>query len=212
MPFCSNCGQPVGEYDKFCNKCGHALAPPPPPPNQQSTITSHYPPKPSTNLANGIIIGTGLVLLIVGLLIAFSLNSTYNQQVSYFAVEGIQVNPYAFFEGLVIWISTGFFMAILGAYCLVLGVINQFSATVRTAMNLKDIGARLGNGFITGGFILTALSTNNALAQYYRSTFTGTNADASIYFVMITVGLVLIVIGALLFVSAYMRSQHMHKQ
>lgn len=149
--------------------------------------------------------------MVVGLVIALSLNGTYNLQISYFAAEGIQVNPYAFFEGLVIWISTGVFMAVMGVYFLILGLLNQFSATVRAAMSLKDTRAKLGNGFITGGFVFTALSTNSAVSQFYRSSFTRANADVSVNVFLIVVGLVLILVGVLLFTSAYMRSKHVHK-
>jgi hypothetical protein len=206
MPFCSNCGSPVSEYDRFCNKCGQALVPPPP--NQQGTLISYYPAKPSTNLSNGIFIGAGIVMLFIGLSIAFSINGIYNQQVSYLAVEGIQVNSFAVFGDLVLWISWGILFAVLGVYILVLGALNQFSSKVRTAMNLKDSMARLGNGLITGGFVFTALSLNGAVTQFYRSTFNARSADISMNVILITVGLVLIILGALLITSAYQKSQH----
>jgi hypothetical protein len=179
----------------------------PPPANQQSTLYSHYPLEPSMNLGNGIFIGVGFVLLFFGSLIAFSQNGIFNQQVSYFTAEGIQVNTYAFFEGLVRWISIGVLMAVLGAYSLVLGAVNQFSVTIRTAMNLKDTRVRLGNGFIIGGLVFSALSVNNVVVQFYRYTFNGMNADVTVYIYIALVGLVLIVVVALVFRSDYLLNQ-----
>jgi hypothetical protein len=145
------------------------------------------------------------------MLIAFSVNATYNQQVSYFETEGIQLNPYAFFEGLVLWISGGVFLAVFGVYFLILGLLNQFSVTVRTAMNLKDSRARWGNGLITGGFVFTVLSINNAVVQSYQTAFHSGYTNVGINLILIAVGLVLIVLGALLIKSSYLRSKQLHK-
>ena len=204
MPNCSNCGQSVGEYDRFCSRCGYALAPPPP--NQQNTLFSRYPPKPSTNLANGMMIGVGVTALIVGLSIAALINYQYNLQVSFFAAEGIPVNSYSFFGGVVAWITFGVFMAIYGAYFLILGCVNQFSIAARTALNLKDTRARYGTGLITGGLAFAALTLCFMVQQSYL--FPPSLSYGYVNTISVVVGLALVLAGAFLIRSAYLRSQH----
>ena len=120
------------------------------------------------------------------------------------------MNSFAVFEGLVLWISGGVLLAVLGVYILVLGVINQFSSKVRTAMNLKDSRARLGNGLITGGFVFTVLSINIAIVRFYRSMYSAAYSDVSVNIILVIIGLVLILLGAILIGNTYQRSQHLH--
>jgi hypothetical protein len=202
MPYCSKCGSLVGERDGFCSRCGQVLVQPP---NQQNRVFSSIPLKPSTNLVNGIFIGLGSALIIVGLIIAFSVNDVYYQQIKYLSLQGIQVNIYGFgLTGLVQLVTLGAFMAELGAYVLILGSVNQFSVTVRAAMDGKDSSARLGSGLISGGFVLSALTTSNFIEQYYHPTSSGWYTSVWIGFAV--VGLSLILAGALLIRSSYLRS------
>jgi len=181
------------------------MPPPPPPPSIRN-----FPVKPSTNLANGLTIGGGIALLLVGLLIAFALNGIYSQQTNYLAAEGVQVNTFIFgFRDLVFLISLGADIAILGFYLLVLGSLNQFSVSVRTALQVKDDRARLGHGLITGGFIFSALSSLNLIHNAYFPLRAGWFGLVTLIFVV--GGLLTVFIGALLIRSSYLRSLKQQK-
>ena len=203
MPYCIRCGSSAGESDCFCSTCGQIL-------NGQPSFKigySHknFPFKQSTNLANGIMIGSGVSLIIVGALIAVSVNAIYNQQTRYLASMGTQVNTFGFgFDNVVFLISLGALTAMLGAYAFILGSIAQFSPVARAAWARKDTNARLGNGLITGGFIFASTTSLAFIREVYQPTNSGLFEILSLVFV--TSGLMAIAVGALLIRHSYLRS------
>jgi|WetSurMetagenome_2_1015567.scaffolds.fasta_scaffold41346_2 hypothetical protein len=203
MCYCSKCGSLVGVNDTFCNNCGTVLnIQPPIPPNP---TYANFPIKLSTNIANGIYIGSGVALLIVGLLIALAIDGVYWEQTNYLSTQGIQVNIYTSgISNMVHLISLSSLIAMLGIYLLILGSLNQFSLSVRTAMARKDDRARLGNGAITGGFIFSALFSQKFIDQLYLPYHSGWFGLTTLLCVVI--GLSSIALGALLIRSSYLRS------
>jgi hypothetical protein len=169
-------------------------------------MAARFPAKPSTNLANGIFIGLGCTLIIVGLIIAFSTNAAYNQQISYLSARGIQVNIYASgLDNLVQLITLATLITVLGTYALIIGTLNQFSFTVRTAMESKNSRTRWGNSLISGGFVWSALVSSNFVEQFYHPSSAGWYAYVTVGFVV--GGLLLVLAGALLIRSSYLRSR-----
>jgi hypothetical protein len=174
------------------------------PPIQTNYSYRNFPLKPSTNMVNGVIIGSGISLLIVGGLISFFVNAIYNQQTGYLASEGIQVNTFSFgFDNVVVLISMGALIAMLGIYTLILGCLNQFNPTARAAWHLKDDRARLGNGLIVGGFIFASFTSLAFIRQVYQPI----NSEwfGVVNGVFVASSLLAIAIGALLIRSAYLR-------
>lgn len=162
--------------------------------------------KSSTSLSIGLMVGIGLTMLCVGLFLAFSLNAIYTQQTNYLSQHGLQVNNYAFgLDNLIFLISTGALLAILGAYSLVLGCLNQFSAKTRIAFSVKDSLARAGNGLISGGIVWTSLLSANLIRQSYKTNSAGWHGVVLI--VSIAAGLTAIAIGAFLIRRSYLHSK-----
>ncbi len=204
MPYCTKCVSIVGENDKFCPKCGQVLTTQPT--LQTSYPYRNFPLKQSTNLSNGVIIGSGISLLIVGLLMAFSLNAIFSQQTNYLAAEGVQVSRFGFgLDNVVFLISLGVIIAIMGIYLLILGSIAQFSPTVRAAWERKDSRARLGNGLISGGFVFASFPSVNILRHLYFPSNSALIIYVNVAFVII--GLLMILFGALLIRSSYLRNR-----
>lgn len=208
MPYCYNCNSIVTEQDKFCSKCGAAARTQVSP--QPNMTKSNLPIKPLTNLTTGAMIGGGVVLLVLGLLIAFSLNALYGQQTGYLAAEGIQVNIYSFgLDNMIFLISLGALIAMMGVYILLLASLNYFNDKVRSAMERKDGRARVGNGLLSAGFITSALFSADFIQQFYRQYRSSWYEPVLLIFIIC--GLVVILIGALLIRSSYLRSLSLTK-
>jgi hypothetical protein len=169
-------------------------------------MADNQTPKQTTTLTNGIIIGAGAAMLVVGLLIVFSLNSIYTQQVSYLTKYGIEVNIYSYgFDNLFFWISTGVLIALLGIFELVFGCLSNFSAKVRQGFAIRNSMTKIGNALITGGFIWASLLSANLVRQFYRTI----SSSWYVPFLIVSIigGLIAITIGAFLIRNAYIHSQ-----
>ncbi len=163
-------------------------------------------PKQTTTLANGILIGAGATMLIVGLLIAFSLNSIYTQQLSYLTKYGIEVHTYAYgFDNIFFLISIGVYIALLGLITLVMGYLNGYNAKVRQAFAIRNSMTKIGNALITGGFIWSALLSTNLVRQFYRPINSTWYVPSLIVFII--GGLIAITVGAFLIRQAYIHNQ-----
>jgi hypothetical protein len=208
MPYCFNCNSVVTEQDKFCSKCGIATRTQVS--LQPNLAKSNRKIKSTTNLTTGAMIGGGVALIIVGLLIAFSLNALYGQQIGYLSAEGIQVNIYSFgLDNLVLLISLGALIAMMGVYSLLLASLTYFNDKVRFAMERKDSRARVGNGLLSAGFITSALFSADLIQQFYRHYSSSWYEPVLLIFII--GGLVTILVGALLIRSSYLRSLSLTK-
>ena len=200
MTYCPNCGSQVKETDKFCDKCGTQLYSQP-----IETASSRFPSKPSTNLMNGIIIGSGITLLIIGLIGAFAFNSYYWEQTNAFAAQGLSTNPYNLTLNTVIeYISLAWTSVFFGVYFLALCIPSQFSPLVRAVWARSDYTARAGNGLITGGFVFATLSAGRAIREFYLP---NTSGFASVLHIFIIFGVVMMAVGATLRTVSYLRSR-----
>jgi hypothetical protein len=164
------------------------------------------PTKQTTTLTNGIIIGAGAAMLIVGLLIAFSINSIYTQQVSYLTKQGIEVSIYAYgFDNLFFLISTGVLIALIGIYALVFGCLNNFNTKVRQAFAIRNSMTKIGNALITFGFSWTTLLSSQIVWHFYRP------ISSSWYFTLsiaaIIGGIIVMAMGFFLIRQAYINNQ-----
>jgi hypothetical protein len=196
MPYCPTCGFKLDENMAFCPKCGTPLK------NQFSAEKTAVQGKngdvikPKTILANGIIIGSGIALLLIGLIAVFALNSTYVGLRGFLSSDGLPSNAITFtLRDTVELISLSFVFAALGAYFLIIGLLNQFSRRARTSWKRKDIQARIGNGLMTGGFVLGALSASGYVRLSYNSELGGLGIFSSLMLagiIMWAAGLILL--------------------
>ena len=197
MPNCPTCGSPVSENDRFCSKCGAMLIPPPP---KQRFL--RFPAKPTTNFGNGAFIGAGVTLVIVGLFLTLALNAIYWQQTQLI----INDLPIITVKNMTFLIATGPFIAVMGAYLLIWGGLNQFSVTFRAALGRRDVIARLGAGCISGGFVLVDLAVLQSVNNWY---YTQRSSLVIVHLIFLTAGFVSMLIGALLIRSSYLRSRRL---
>jgi hypothetical protein len=158
--------------------------------------------KPTSSLSNGISIGLGAAALGLGLLMAFVLNAVYNEQASYLAAYGVQVLYSRGFSDLVYLISTGVFVAVFGAYLLVVGCLSNYSERARFVLSPNDNwGNRLINGgvfgvaFISGGMVRDSYAHNPP--DWYAFAVSS----------LLAVSLVLIITGVLLLIRIPFKSQ-----
>lgn len=202
MSFCPKCGSQVNKEDKFCGKCGTQLSSYP---SFVGSANSRFPPKPSTNLGNGIVIGSGITLLILGLIGAFAFNAYYWQQTSALSSQGLPVNPYnATLNTPIEFISLSWAAVFFGIYFLALSVPSQISPVVRAVWSRSDYTARAGNGLITGGFVFTTLSAAQVIRDFYVPDNFGYPQG---FVIFILIGVVMMVVGISLRIVSYLRSR-----
>jgi predicted cation transporter len=169
-------------------------------------MDNNQTPKQTTTLGNGIIIGAGAAMLVTGLLITLTLNSIYNQQVSYLTKYGIEVNTYAYgFDNLFSLISTGVLIALLGIYMLVFGCLNHFSAKVRAAFAIRNSMTKIGNALITFGFSWSTLLSSQIVWHFYRPISSSWYFPFSI--AAIIGGIIVMAMGFFLIKQAYINNQ-----
>jgi hypothetical protein len=200
MPYCPKCGSHVEENEMFCGKCGTQLSPP----RIVAPLNFRFPPKPSTNLVNGIIIGSGITLLIIGLIGAFALNSYYWEQTNALSAQGLKFNtPYVLLNNLIEDISLCWTSVFFGIYFLALGIPSQFSPLARAIWARSDYTARAGNGLITGGFVFAALSAAQSIREFYIPDYSWYPQVLRLF---ILGGVIIMALGVLLRTVSYLRS------
>ncbi len=199
MPYCPKCGSLVTESDRFCSKCGAVQS------RKKDVLNLQFPPKPSTNLGNGIIIGSGITLLTLGIVGAFALNSYYWEQTRALAAQGLPINPYNVqLSSVIEYISLSWVSVFFGIYFLAIGLPSQLSPLVRAVWARSDYTARAGNGLITGGFVFSTLSAMQAIREFYIPDFSWYPQALQIF---IFSGVLLIIVGAVLRTISYLRSR-----
>jgi len=199
MSYCIKCSHPLDINGKFCSECGT-------PTKTQSPNHSRFdfPVKPSINFANGASIGAGVTLLIIGPLIALSLNAVYYEQIAYLAARGIQVSRYSLgLDTIVTLISLGALITMLGVQLLAFGALAQFSSKVRAAFEEKEGRANVGNRLINAGFFLAGLSVANLVRDHYSTYNSGGYLTVTVLITL--VGLLVISVGALAIRSSYLK-------
>jgi hypothetical protein len=200
---CPHCGCSMNEADSFCGKCGTALNNQPPSPEVNASYPS-YPPKSSTNFGNGLLIGASATVIIFGLFTVNFLNNYVNQQTSILSHAGVAINEIQYrlldITSLIGLIAS---FAIICVYLLSYGLLNQFSSVMRLAVYKKTLRFRLVNGLFTGGFLLTAFSTESLLQDFYNSSFSSFGFTSS---VLLISGLLIVAAGFLVMLSLFRES------
>ncbi len=200
MPFCTKCGFPASETEKYCSKCGTLLN------NALFSLnhTTHSMQGKKINFSTGALLGSGVAMLCTGLIVAYFLDSFYWQLTNYLESNQLQVNIYASgIDNLILFISACGLVTITGIFVLAMGFLN-FSDKARFAMSLKNDGSRVGRGLITGGFVATSLFFLNLIREQYLPI-----ASNVIWYMLIPClvgGLIAILVGALLIRRSYLRS------
>lgn len=201
MHFCRNCGQPVGEYDTYCQRCGAAQ----PNPASPNGFYRRFPAKDTANFGNGLVIGAGIVLLLGSLFLASALNSLFNTVSGYLAVEGLAVNVYAFgLADIARTISLLVFTGVTGVYLLIFGCIYQFSPKARQLMSVNSTTARFGASLMGFGIVFIVLPFSNYIYDLYIRP----QAPTTFYLAMAAFGSIVLVAGVVLTAIAYYRSRN----
>ncbi len=204
MPYCPNCGLQVKENDKFCDKCGTKLNCLP-----IETASSRFPSKPSTNLVNGVVIGSGITLVVLGLIGAFAFNSYYLEQTNALSAQGLPINPHGvILNSIAEFISLAWTSVFFGIYFLALSIPSQLSPLVRAIWARSDNKARVGNGLITGGFVFATTSAGQAIREFYVPDSSG---FASVLHIFIIFGVLIMAVGAALRTFSYFGSNQPNK-
>jgi hypothetical protein len=154
---------------------------------------------------NGIVIGSGITLLILGLIGAFALNSYYWEQTNALSAQGLPTNPHnAILNTVIEYISLSWASVFFGIYFLALCIPSQLSPLARAVWARSDYTARAGNGLITGGFVFATLSATQAIREFYVPDYSWFPQALRIF---ILSGVLMMAIGALLRIASYLRSR-----
>jgi MFS family permease len=171
----------------------------------ESWLSPRFPAKPSINFGNGMYIGFGLACFIFGSFIAFSLNSYYWSQTDRLINSGLAPSDTHFeLFDIANMISMGTYLALAGVYALVYGSLNQYSPSLRLALERKDREARYGTRLLTVGILLTAYFSLFFMQQLYS---TSQSWIATFYIGAILSCLLLVAIGITLLASFYSKSR-----
>jgi hypothetical protein len=208
MTYCPNCGSQVNEQERFCSKCGTTL-------NCQVGVEKKqlrslsFPTKPTTNLVNGIVIGSSVVAIFAALVVWSSLNATFwfdwnllnSQEANAGVLQGVMLDNASSLSlcGVAIVFACGF---------LVIALLNQFSAVFRSLDGKSTILTRLANGTLTGGILFIAWYAHDYLYYSYANATTP-YISANYYNYYAIFGTVLLVTSGLLTISSYLKSHNL---
>jgi multisubunit Na+/H+ antiporter MnhB subunit len=208
LPFCPNCGATVDGEDIVCLNCGKKLYPEP---IKNRGANFGYPPKPSTNVSNGILIGGSSAVIISCLLLLNSLNSNYWSQWNFMISQGIQRNEASYqLLSIVGVISLSGAALVYACYILISSLLRQFNPKIRAIIDYREAKkATYGNGFVSGGAIAIAFTLQNILFYSYPSAST---PDRYFQVGFGVGGTVLIIAGVLLLSSFYRDSRNLAKK
>ncbi len=125
-------------------------------------------PERRLQLSNGILIGLGIALILIGSLGWFSVSYTYETLKKFFLANGYDLNSYYLFSELTNLIAIHLALMVTGAVALLWGALLLKSRAARELFSSKGPHARLGSYLIGGGEAL-ALSSMQPLFLYIIS-------------------------------------------
>jgi hypothetical protein len=205
---CPKCGSQATEKESFCSKCGTAF-------NSQVGVEKKrlsslsFPTRSATNLVNGIVIGGSVIAIIAALLVWSSLNATFWFDWNLLSSHGTNAGV---LQGIMLdnasSISLCGVVVVFALSFLVITLLNQFSAVVRTLSGKSLMLMRLANGVLTGGVIAFAFYAQDYLYYSYANATTP-YISANYYNDYAIVGTVLIIIATLLMISSYLKSRNL---
>ena len=198
MPNCPNCGSPTDENMAFCPKCGTSLkAPSANQATPQNKAAAN--PRPIITLTNGIMIGVGSVLVVLGLIGAFALNSNFVTIRDYLVHTSGGASAVQFtLRGIVSLISLCPWGIIFGSCILIFGSLNQWNRAARKAFENKESPPHLASGLLSAGSVLASLASINVVEQFY---FPESGWFASVSLVVVSVGIAVMVAGVFVLVK-----------
>lgn len=206
MPCCPKCGLVVNVKDPFCINCGTTL-------NSQGDVREKrvfhftFPPNPSTNLINGILMGAGLTAFFIGLLLWSSLNANFWSQRDLLISQGLNpIESTGSLSDTVNLISLCAGEVIVSSCAVIYTSVFQFSKTVRTVLGKNELRTRVANGFLIGGVVSLSLTAQNTVYNSYPpfSSYPNTNEMTVGIF-----GTLLILTGILLTTISYLKSRNL---
>jgi hypothetical protein len=111
-------------------------------------------PERKIQLNNGIVIGLGIALVLIGFLGWFSVSYTYETLKKFFLANGYDPNSYYLFKDLTGQIAIYLALMVTGAVGLLWGALLLKSRAVRELFYSMGPHSHLGNGLIAGGGVL----------------------------------------------------------
>jgi len=122
-------------------------------------------PERRLQLNNGIIIGLGIALILIGFLGWLSVSYTYGRLKDFFLANGYDPNSYYLFKDLTDQIAIYLTLMLTGGVASLWGALILKNRATRELFSSKGPHVRLGNGLIGGGGAL-ALSSMHYLFLY----------------------------------------------
>lgn len=122
-------------------------------------------PERGLQLNNGIIIGLGIALVLIGFLGWLSVSYIYGTLKNFFLANGYDPNSYYLFKDLTNQIAIYLTLMVTGVVALLWGALMLKSRAVKELFSSRGPHARLGSGLIGGGGAL-AFSSMHFLFLY----------------------------------------------
>jgi hypothetical protein len=150
-------------------------------------------PESRLQLNNGIIIGLGIALTLIGFLGWLSVNYTYGTLKNFFLANGYDPNSYYLFKNLTEQIAIYLTLMVTGAVALLWGALIIKSRAVRELFSSKGPHFRLGNGLIGGGGALAFSSVRFLFLHIFASDY----LQLEFFIAFFLVGIILLACGIL---------------
>jgi hypothetical protein len=122
-------------------------------------------PERRLQLNNGIVIGLGIALVLIGFLGWFSVSYTYGTMKNFFLANGYDPNSHYLFKDLTDQIAIYLTLMVTGVVALLWGALMLKSRAFKELFSSMGPHFRLGNGLIGGGYAL-AFSSMHFLFLY----------------------------------------------
>ena len=144
-------------------------------------------------LSNGLALGLGIALILVGFAGWFSVNDTYTKLTKFFVAGGLDLNYYLF-RDLINQMAFYLTLMSIGAFTLLLGTLAMKNRTAKRLFFPKGPNYRLVGGLMGGGGAL-ALGSLPFLFKYLL--LASNSFELQLFLIFFTVGTVVWICGVL---------------
>jgi len=150
-------------------------------------------PEPKIQLNNGIVIGLGLALVLIGFFGLFTVNYTYETLKNFFLASGYDSSSYYLFRDLTDQIAVYLTFTMVGAVALLWAGLVLKSRAVKELVYHRGPHFQLGGGLIGGGGALAGSSMHFLFLYILASDY----LQLELFTVLFPVGVFLLACGIL---------------
>ena len=168
--------------------------------DEKSATSQNFPSKPSTDFMSGALIGGSAIVLLAGLLVWSSLDSTYWYQRNALITSGLDISHFDFiFSSTVLAISLCAAAVVFSSYLLIHTSARRLNPTIRRLTENNGPRRNWNDGLLSGGALAITFSAQNLVFSFYPWTYT----NPFLWVGFGVAGTMLIIVGVLRIAISY---------